>query len=144
MIPAIIRKLNHHAIDIGDFKIPTLDVPVESNYDSVTDPDTTPTKSIDDDETDHLLEFFHSEHDDNILNVDLQILQAWLVVAPSSKFYTVSTVLFHKDGEANVAVTDNMSHFSMFFPTKDTVKFANENTGHAQRIGIILCRFPTC
>ena len=48
-------KLNHHSIDNGDVKIPISDVPVESNYDSVPDPDTTPIKSIDDDEMDHLL-----------------------------------------------------------------------------------------
>ena len=29
-------------------------------------------------------------------------------------------------------------------PTKATVKLANGNTGHAQGIGIILCRFPNC
>ena len=63
------------------------------------------------------------------------------MVAPPSKFYTVSTVLFHKDGGANVAVTNFMSHCSMFVPTKATVKLANGNTGHDQRIGIILCRF---
>ena len=48
-------------------KIPTSDVPVESNYESVPDPETTSIKSIDDDEMDHLLEFFHSEHDDYFL-----------------------------------------------------------------------------
>ena len=32
----------------------------------------------------------------------------------------------------------------MFVPTKVTVKLANGNTGHAQGIGIILCRFPNC
>ena len=56
--------------------------------------------------------------------------------------YTVSTVLFHKYGGANVAVTNFMSRFSMFFPTKDTVKLANGNTVHDQVIGIIACRFP--
>ena len=66
------------------------------------------------------------------------------MVAPTSKFYTVSTVLFHKDGGANVSVTNFMSHFSMFVPTKATVKLANGNTGHAQGIGIVLCRFPNC
>ena len=64
------------------------------------------------------------------------------MVTPFSKFYTVSTVLFHKDEEANVAVTNGMSHFYMNVPTKATVKLANGNTGHAQGIGIILCRFP--
>ena len=53
-------KLNHHAIDNGDIQTPTSGVPVESNYDSVPDPDTTPIKSIDDDEMDNLLELFHS------------------------------------------------------------------------------------
>ena len=48
-------KLNHCAINNGDIKIPTSYVPVESNYDSVPDPDTTPIKSIDGDEMDHLL-----------------------------------------------------------------------------------------
>ena len=134
-------KLKHHAIDNGDI---TSDVPVESNYDSVPYPDTPPIKSIDDDEMDHLLELFHSEHDDDLLDVDLHMLQAWLVVAPPTKFYTVSTVLFHKDGGANVAVTNCMSHFSMFVPTKATVKLANGNTGNAQGIGIILFRFPNC
>ena len=69
-------KLNHHDIDNSDVKIPTSDVRVEPNCDSVTDPDTTPIKSIDDDEMDHLLEFFHSEHDEDLLDVDLQMLQA--------------------------------------------------------------------
>ena len=63
------------------------------------------------------------------------------MVAPSPKFYTVSTVLFHKDGGVNVSVKNYMSHFSMFVPTKATVKLANVNTRHAQVIGIILCRF---
>ena len=66
-------KLNHHAIDNGDI---TSDVLVESNYDSVPDPDTTPIKSIDYYEMDHLLEIFHSEHDDDILDVDLHMLQS--------------------------------------------------------------------
>ena len=89
-------------------------------------------------------QLFHSEHDKDLLGVDLQILQDLLVVAPPSKSYTVSTVLFHKYGGANVAVTICMSHFYMFVPTKATVKFDNVNTGHAQGIGIILCCFRNC
>ena len=73
MVSAIMGKLNHHAIDNGDI---TSDIPVESNYESVPDPDTTLIKSIYDDEMDHLLEFFHSEHDEDLLDVDLQMLQA--------------------------------------------------------------------
>ena len=37
-----------------------------------------------------------------------------------------------------------MLHFSMFVPTKATVKPDNVNTVHAQGIGIILCRFHKC
>ena len=66
-------KLNHHAIDSGDINS---DVPVECSYESIPYPYTTPIKSIDDDEMDHLLEFFQSEHDNNLIDVDLQMLQA--------------------------------------------------------------------
>ena len=51
--------LNHHAIYNVDVKVPTSDFPVESNFESVPDLDTTPIKSIDDDQIYHLLEFFH-------------------------------------------------------------------------------------
>ena len=87
----------------------------------------------------HLLELFHSEHDEDLLDVDLQTIQARLVVAPPSKFYTVSTVLFHKYRRENVTVNNCMSHFSMFFSTKATMKMDNGNTVHAQGIEIILC-----
>ena len=70
---AIMGKLNHHAIDNGDI---TSDISVESSYDSFPYPDTNPIKYIDDDEMDHLLELFQSEHDDDIIDVDLQMLQA--------------------------------------------------------------------
>ena len=53
-------------------------------------------------------------------------------------------MFFHKYGEANVAVTNCMSHFSMFVPTKATVKLANGNTVNAQVIRIFLCRFLNC
>ena len=52
VVSAVMGKLNHHVINNGYIHS---DVPVESNYDSVPDPDTTPIKSIDDDEMDHLL-----------------------------------------------------------------------------------------
>ena len=66
------------------------------------------------------------------------------MVANSSKKYAVSTVLFHKYGGENVVVKIFMSRFSMFIPTNAPVKLANENTGHAQEIEIILCHLPTC
>ena len=72
MVSDIRWKLNNHAINNGDINS---DVPVESNYEFIPDPYTTPTKSIDDDEMYHLLELFHSEHDDNLLDVDLQMIQ---------------------------------------------------------------------
>ena len=74
----------------------------------------------------------------------LPMLQSWLIVAHSSKFYTVSTVLFHKYGGSNVSVTNCMSHFSKLSPIKATVKLANIKTGHDQGIGIILCRYSEC
>ena len=73
VISAIVGKLDHHAIDNCDVKIPTSEFPVESNYDSVTDTYTTLIKYIDDNERDHLLEFFHSEYDDDLLDFDLHI-----------------------------------------------------------------------
>ena len=66
------------------------------------------------------------------------------MVSPPSKLYIVSTLLFHKYVRANVAVTNCMSHFYMFVPTKAAVKMANGNTRHSQGIGIVLCRFPNC
>ena len=53
VVSYIMGKLNHHAIDNGDI---TSYVTVESSYDSVPDPDTTPIKSIDYHEMDHLLQ----------------------------------------------------------------------------------------
>ena len=66
------------------------------------------------------------------------------MVAPPSKLYTVSTVLFHKYGGANVAVTNCMSRFSMFVPAKATLKLAGGSTAYDQVIEIILCCFPNC
>ena len=72
------------------------------------------------------------------------MLQSIRLFAPPSKSYTVYTVFFHKDGGENFAVTNFMSYFSMFLPTKATVKLANGNTVHSQGVGIILCSFPKC
>ena len=94
-------EINHRVIDNSDAKILTSDSSVEYNYESVPDTDNTPIKSINDDEIDHLLRLFHSELDEDLLDVDFQMLQGLLVVAPPSEFYLVSTVLFHKDGGAN-------------------------------------------
>ena len=74
-------------------------------------------------------------------DIDIQMLEAWILVAPSVRVYTVYTELFHKYGGSNVAVTNFMSHFSMFVPTKATIKLADRNTEHSQGIGIILCYF---
>ena len=76
VISDIMGKLNNNSIDNGDVKIPTSDVPVDSNSESVPDPNTTPNKSIDEDEMDHLLELSRSEHYENLLDVDFQMLQA--------------------------------------------------------------------
>ena len=49
MISDIMGGINHHTIDNGDVKVFPLEFPVEFNSEYVTDPDTTPIKSIDDD-----------------------------------------------------------------------------------------------
>ena len=72
------------------------------------------------------------------------MLQYILVVEPTSKFYTLSTVLFHKYGGDNFVVKNFMSQFSMFVPTKYTAKLANVNMVHAQVIRVVLCSFPIC
>ena len=64
-------KFNNHAIDNCDVKVHTSDFTVDFNSESVPDPDTTTIKSIDGDEMDHILEFFRSEHDEDLLDVDL-------------------------------------------------------------------------
>ena len=53
-------RINNHVIDNGDVEVYPSKFPVESNYEYVPYPDTTPTKSIDDDEMDHILELFYS------------------------------------------------------------------------------------
>ena len=68
-------RLNHHAIDNGDDEVHPSDFAVKFNSESVPYTDTTPVKSIYDDEMDHLLVFFHSEYDEDILDVDINMLQ---------------------------------------------------------------------
>ena len=65
---------NHHDIDNGDVEVQPLQFTVEYNSEYVPDPDTTPIKSMDNDELDHLLELFHSENDDDLLDVDIQVI----------------------------------------------------------------------
>ena len=60
----------------GSVEFHPSEFPVEFNSESVPDPETTPIKSIDDDEMDHLLELFHSGHDDDLMGVDFQMLEA--------------------------------------------------------------------
>ena len=62
-------RINHHDIDNGDVEVHTSKFPVEFNSESVPDPDTTLIKSINDDEMDHILELFHSKHDEDLLYV---------------------------------------------------------------------------
>ena len=76
VVSAIMGRLNHHVIHNGDVEVHPSEFPVEFNSESIPDPDTPLIKSIEDDEMDHLLEFLHSEHDENLLDVDLQMLQA--------------------------------------------------------------------
>ena len=70
------------------------------------------------------------------------MLQDWLMVAPTSRLYAVSYMVFHNNGEANFSVTNCMSHFYMYVPTEATVNLANGIMGHSQVIRIIFCSFP--
>ena len=75
VVLVIMGRLNHNTIDNGDVEVHPSDSSFESTSESVPYPDTTTIESIDDDEMYHLLEFFHYNHDDDILYVDLQMLQ---------------------------------------------------------------------
>ena len=68
-------RLNQHAIDNIDIEFHPSEFTFEFNSESIPCPNTTLIKPIDDNEREHLLELFHSGHDDNILDVDrLQML----------------------------------------------------------------------
>ena len=56
-------RLNHRTIDNSGVEVHPSEFPVEFNSESVSYTETTTIKSIDDDEMDHLLKLFHSEHD---------------------------------------------------------------------------------
>ena len=68
-------RLNHNVIENGDVEVHPSEHPFESTSESVTDPANTPIKSIDDNKMGQLLEFFHSENDDNIFDFNLQMIQ---------------------------------------------------------------------
>ena len=71
MFFSIIWRPNNHAIANGAVKVKPSEYPFEYNSEYVTDTDTDPIKYIGVNETDQLLEIFHSEHYDYILDVDL-------------------------------------------------------------------------
>ena len=73
---AIMGRLNHNSINNGDVEVHSSDFLVESNSEYVPDPDTTLIKSIEYDKMYHIPEFLYPEHDENILDVDIQMLQA--------------------------------------------------------------------
>ena len=67
-------RLNNDYVDNGGIEVYPSEYPFESTPDSVKYPDNTPIKSTNNDEMDQLLEFFHSDHDDDILDVEIQML----------------------------------------------------------------------
>ena len=75
MVLAILWRLNNHTIDNGDVEVHLSEFIVGFNSESVPDPDTIPIKSIDDDEMDHILELFHSENDEYLLDFELHMIQ---------------------------------------------------------------------
>ena len=68
-------RLNHHAIDNGDVEAYNSGYQFESTSESVPDIDITLIKSIYNYEMEQLLELFHSDNDDDILDVDLHMIQ---------------------------------------------------------------------
>ena len=58
LVSDIMGRLNHCDIDNGNIEVHSSEFPVESNSNSVPDPDATPIKSIDDYEMDHLLKCY--------------------------------------------------------------------------------------
>ena len=76
VVSAIMVIFNHHTIDNEDVEVHPSGFPVEYNSEYVPYPDTTPIKPIDDDKIDHILELFHSEHDNDLIDNDLQMIQA--------------------------------------------------------------------
>ena len=59
VVSDIMGILNNHSIDNGDVEVHHSEFTVKSNLESVPDPDTTKTKSVDNNEMDHLLELFY-------------------------------------------------------------------------------------
>ena len=68
-------RINHHAIDNGDVEVQPSEFPFESYSEYFPESYTNSVKSIDDYEMDHLLEVFHSEHNNYRMDVDIQMLQ---------------------------------------------------------------------
>ena len=53
-------------------------------------------------------------------------------------------MFFNKYGGLNIVITNWFLNFSILVPTRANINFYDGNTGHAQVIGIILCKFPNC
>ena len=76
MFSDIMGRLNQHSIYNGGVEVHSSEFPVELKSESISDPDATPNKPIDDNEMDHILEIIHSEHDEDIMCIDIHMLQA--------------------------------------------------------------------
>ena len=68
--------------------------------------------------------------------------ECWLLLIRN--FIQFKLCFYHKYGGENFGFTNFLSHLSMFVPTRSNVKLTDVNTGHSQRIGIILCWFTNC
>ena len=77
--------------------------------DSMPDPYQAPIKSEDNYEMCHILELLHSEHDDYIIDVELQKIQAWLIFSPYSKFIQSKLCFYCKYGGSNVEFANFLS-----------------------------------
>ena len=75
VVSAIMGRLNYHYVDNDNAGVYPSEYPFEYTSSFVPYPGNTLIKLIDDNEIDQLLEFFHSEHDDNLLDFNIQMLQ---------------------------------------------------------------------
>ena len=70
----------YQTVDNCDVEVEPWYYPLEYTSESVPDPYNNTIKSIGNDEMNQLLELFYSDHDYDLLYVDLQIILGWLVV----------------------------------------------------------------
>ena len=86
----------------------------------------------------HLLELFHSKNDEDLMDVELNMLQALLVVEPNSKIYAVLTVLFYKHGGENFAVKNSYHTFLCLSQPSPLSNWLTETRYTTKELGLFI------